>query len=190
MIDIDYYCWKFYSQKNLETKLPPMKKSIVTSILMLGFIIAVAQDSKVNVGVGAGLDYGGFGTRIGLMASERVGLFAGLGYNLDGLGYNIGAQFHFPSEKRTSWYITGMYGYNAVLVVTGDIEKEKTYYGPSFGAGIQRKAKSDIGFWNFALLIPIRSSEFQDDIDALNSFGADVTEPLPISFSIGYHWKF
>jgi hypothetical protein len=168
-----------------------MKNSIVTSMLILCIASnAIGQDSKFNIGAGAGLDYGGFGTRIGFMPSERVGIFAGLGYNLDGLGYNVGAQFHFPSEKRVSWYITGMYGYNAVLVVTGDIEKEKTYYGPSAGAGIQMKSRSEKGFWNFELLFPFRDSEFQDDIDALDDLGADVTEPLPIAFSIGYHWKF
>ena len=168
-----------------------MKTSFYISILLLlTSVIAYSQDSKINLGVGAGLDYGGFGTRIGFMPSERLGLFAGLGYNLDGIGYNFGAQFHFPSEKKVSWYLTGMYGYNGVLVVTGDIKKEKTYYGPSAGVGIQLKTKRENTFWNFELLLPIRNSEFQDDIDALKAIGADVTEPLPVAFSIGYHWKF
>jgi hypothetical protein len=168
-----------------------MKNSFVTIILVLfSAVVTVGQDSKLNVGIGAGLDYGGFGTRIGFMPSERIGLFAGLGYNLDGLGYNVGAQFHFPSEKKVSWYLTGMYGYNAVLVVTGDIKKEKTYYGPSAGVGVQLKTRNENRFWNFELLVPFRSSEFQDDIDALDDIGADVTEPLPIAFSVGYHWKF
>jgi hypothetical protein len=168
-----------------------MKNSIVTSILILCFAgIAVGQDSRLNIGVGFGLDYGGFGTRIGFMPHERIGIFAGLGYNLDGLGYNVGAQFHFPSEKLVSWYLTGMYGYNTVLVVTGDIEKEKTYYGPSAGVGVQLKTRNERSFWNFELLVPFRDSEFQDDIDALDNLGADVTEPLPIAFSVGYHWRF
>lgn len=167
-----------------------MKRSIATSLLILCItIIAVGQDSKLNIGVGGGLDYGGLGVQTGFRPSERFSLFAGLGYNLDGMGYNIGAQFHFPSEKKLSWYITGMYGYNAVLIVTGDIKREKTYYGPSAGAGLQLK-RGEKGFWNFELLLPFRTSEFQDDIDALDNIGADVTEPLPVAFSVGYHWKF
>ena len=53
-----------------------------------------------------------------------------------------------------------------------------------------KNKKKENTFWNFELLLPIRNSEFQDDIDALKAIGADVTEPLPVAFSIGYHWKF
>jgi len=169
-----------------------MKTTILSGAFILFLALcSIAQDaSKTNLGLGIGLDYGGIGTRFMFLPSERIGLFGGLGYNLATVGYNVGAQFRFSTEKRIDWFITGMYGYNGVIKVTGAIESNETYYGPTFGGGIELKSgRNDKSFWNFELLVPIRSSEFNDDLDNWKML-ADVTEPLPIAFSIGYHIRF
>jgi hypothetical protein len=149
------------------------------------------ESSQINAGFGFGIDYGGFGARLTFLPIERLGIFGGVGYNLVGAGYNVGAQLRFPSEKRVDWYIPAMYGYNAVLKITGDMEYEKTYYGFSTGAGIELKSASGKSFWNFELLVPFRDPQYQDDIDKWEAMGADFnSKPLPVSFSIGYHIRF
>jgi hypothetical protein len=84
-----------------------------------------------------------------------------------------------------------MYGYNAVLKITGSIEVNKIYYGPSFGGGIQIKSKGNPkNFWNVELLIPVRPSEFEDDQNYYKSIGVEMNDVLPVSFSLGYHIGF
>jgi hypothetical protein len=106
-----------------------MKKILAILIVCL-LIIGQAQaqeSSQFNAGFGFGIDYGGFGARLTYIPVERLGIFGSLGYNLVGAGYNVGAQIRFPSEKKVNWYIAAMYGYNAVLKITGDLTYEKIY---------------------------------------------------------------
>ena len=83
-----------------------------------------------------------------------------------------------------------MYGYNAVLVIDGADEQNKTYYGASAGAGIELHRRDKPNFWNFGMLIPFRSKEYRDDIDAIrNNPNYELTEPLlPVTISVGYHF--
>jgi hypothetical protein len=169
-----------------------MKKLMIIVLLSIP-LVAFSQSGNMNVGIGAGIDYGGFGGRFTFLPSEKFGLFAGLGYNLDGAGFNGGAQYKFSTEKRVRPYAIAMYGYNGVIRAENadGTTDSKSYYGPSFGIGIELKSrKNESNFWNFELLVPIRSGEFSDDIDTLKDSGYDVTEPLPIGFSIGYHFGF
>src|SRR3989337_4382541 len=76
--------------------------------------------NEVNIGLGIGMDYGGIGIRGTFLPMERLGLFASAGYNLNAVGFNAGAQWRFPKERH-AFFLTGMYGYNAVLIATGDI---------------------------------------------------------------------
>ena len=141
-----------------------------------------------NFGIGFGIDYGGIGARGTYFPVSRLGLFAAAGYNFDALGWNVGAQWLIPAKKNY-FYFTGMYGYNAVLVVEGTINDKGTYYGVSGGIGYQIMSSNGSRHWNLELLLPIRSKNFQHDIDALRIMGAKVSDPLPVAFSIGYHFK-
>jgi hypothetical protein len=161
-------------------------KKVVFIILLLLPVAGICQNN-VNVGIGGGLDYGGFGGKFTFLPSEKVGLFAGLGYNLVGAGFNAGALYKFSTEKKVRPYATAMYGYNGVIKIEEGPASDETYYGVSFGIGIELKArKNENNFWNFELLVPIRPSEFSDDIDRLKDSGYSVS----VSFSIGYHFGF
>ncbi|MDH4059156.1 MAG: hypothetical protein OEU76_10345 [Cyclobacteriaceae bacterium] len=150
---------------------------------------ATSENPNMNIGIGMGMDYGGFGGRFTYLPQQKFGLFAALGYNLVGVGFNAGAIYRFDSDKKVTPYIGAMYGYNAVLRVDGGTESDEIYYGPSFSLGIELKSrKNNSNFWNLEIVLPIRPSSFQDDIDRLKDFGYDVTEPLPVGFSIGYHF--
>lgn len=91
----------------INLKICPMKNPVFFqhgSRLLLALIITVslsfaqtrtnAQEiaqqpaSPFNIGIGFGLDYGGLGISVNYLPVKPLGLFAGLGYNLLGMGYN------------------------------------------------------------------------------------------------------
>ncbi len=78
-------------------------------------MVAFSQSGKMNVGLGMGIDYGGFGGRFTFLPTEKFGLFAAVGYNLDGAGFNGGALYKFNTEKKVRPYVIAMYGYNGVI---------------------------------------------------------------------------
>jgi hypothetical protein len=86
------------------------------------------------------------------------------------------------------FHISGMYGYNAVLIVKDNTTSETTYYGPSIGAGLVIKSRiPGKAFWSMGILLPFRPAAFHNAIDDLKMLGYDVKEPLPVGFSFGYH---
>jgi hypothetical protein len=144
-----------------------------------------------NLGFGLGLDYGGIGAQLGFLPVKSVSIFGSIGYNLVSAGYNGGIAFLLAPNKKVCPKFVAMYGYNAVIVVQGTSQYNKTYYGPSIGGGIHINMRNDQNFINIELFVPFRSSEFSNDLKALknNSAIADVRDPLPVTFSIGYHIK-
>jgi hypothetical protein len=171
---------------------------------ILVFFIAVSdlfsQDPSVkkpsfpryNVGVGAGMDYGGFGGRFTILTCKRLEFFGALGYNLLELGLNAGAAYRILPQSRICPYFGAMYGYNAVIKVTGADMYNQTYYGPTWNIGLEFWPKGSPGFLNLELLVPIRSSEYTNDLKSLKS-NPNITfknEPVPIGISIGYHFMF
>jgi hypothetical protein len=148
--------------------------------------------ANISIGLGLGLDYGGIGGKLMFVPTPRLGIFGSIGYNFVGAGYNGGVVVRLSPTSKVCPYITGMYGYNAVLVIEGGIGDDvgKTYYGPSLGGGIELHRRDKSNFWNFGLTIPIRSQQYRDDIDALrNNPNYELTEPLlPFTISVGYHF--
>lgn len=146
------------------------------------------KELNINIGLGLGMDYGGIGAKLMITPAKSVGIFGSIGYNLNGAGYNGGIIFRMLPEKKVCPYLSAMYGYNAVIIVEGLKQANKTYFGPSFSGGIELRL-ANRNFWNFGLLVPIRSTEFRDDFDALdNNPYIDITEPLPIAITVGYHF--
>jgi hypothetical protein len=133
------------------------------------------------LGIGLGLDYGGLGLRVEILPIKYLGIFGGLGYNFDGLGYNMGISFKVLPDKRATPVFTGMYGYNAVLLVHS---WGTTYYGPTVGGGAEIK----LGRYKSSkllahLLVPIRNQEF---IDEAKRQDINVS---PIAVSVGFNWN-
>jgi hypothetical protein len=153
-----------------------------------------AQDetSKGDFGIGLGLDYGAFGGRFAFRPTPKVALLAGLGYNLNGVGYNFGAALRMNTTKKTVPYFSALYGYNAVIVVQGAAQLNKTYYGPSVGFGLEFHSRKASNYFNLELILPFRSSEYTNDLNAIknNSMIKLESEPWPIALSLGYHWGF
>jgi len=167
-----------------------MNRNIFLVLLVLSFPFGVSGQviDKMNIGLGAGMDYGGFGGRVTYNVSPKIGAFGCLGYNLDALGYNLGVQFRDQISKRASLYVNGMYGYNAVLIIDGPQGKVKTtYYGPSIGVGFHKKSKRNENFWSSGIILPFRSEKVFNAIGDLQSVGYTISPLLPLTISIGYH---
>jgi hypothetical protein len=182
-----------------------MKSWLAALTLCTLSFLAVAQDNdeydenyefpetktvNISVGIGLGLDYGGIGGKLAFVPTPNVALFGSIGYNFNGAGYNGGIIFRMKPDGKVCPYLTGMYGYNAVIVVDGLDEANKTYYGPSFGGGIELHRRDKPNYWNFGLLFPVRSKEYRDDMEALkNNPNIEFTNTLlPFTISVGYHF--
>jgi hypothetical protein len=144
---------------------------------------------EFNLGAGIGMDYGGIGGRITLVASPRFEFFGAIGYNLLGVGFNGGVDLRILPQSHFCPFVGAMYGYNAVIKVEGASQYNKTYYGPSFAAGLEIWGRNRPNFFNIELILPVRSSAFHDDYDNLKNNSGIVfkNDIFPVAFSIGYH---
>ena len=145
-----------------------------------------------HLGIGLGLTYGTLGGRYVFSPVDVFGLSVGLGYNLVGLGYNFAGIFSIPSKSRTQVYLSGMYGCNAVIRVEGAEGYNDTYSGISFGAGVKLNSRKNPGnYWDLGLIVPIRSTKFSDDWDAIknNPSMSVQSDPWPVLLNVGYNFR-
>ena len=71
--------------------------------MIAGFGSLYAQENnQVYLGLGMGLDYGGVGAKVEYLPVKNVGVFAGLGFNLLSVGWNVGATYKIMSDKKVS----------------------------------------------------------------------------------------
>ncbi|MCU4162855.1 hypothetical protein [Carboxylicivirga caseinilyticus] len=169
-------------------------KRFIIRLLLIAFLtptLLTAQTSiKGDIGVGGGISYGGIGAQLTYRPIETVGIFGSLGYNLDGVCYNLGVKLNFKSDKKINPYLTGMYGYNTVLIIDAEsMETRTTYYGISTGLGTTFRLKEK-SFLSFEVLLPIRPKVYKDAVDDLELVGFEIKDPLPVAVCIGYHIKF
>lgn len=187
------------------TLKPLMKNAIVVLIVLVATHLprVHAQDIVMgddiildeSLGFGLGIDYGGVGAKFMAPVAKKVSVMAGVGYNLNDIGFNAGVTYYplSPSlEKTVRPIIVGMYGYNAVILT--DSRKEpasifnKTYYGPSLGAGFEYHPKSSDGnFLSIEVLFPFRPKKFDEKLDEAEALGVN-TMVYPVYVSVGYHF--
>lgn len=149
---------------------------------------SVSDDA--HLGIGGGLDHGGFGLRVDVPVNHHFAFVAGLGYAIVGLGWNAGLQYRLMPDSKVGMYATALYGYNGVIKVENSSLFDDIYYGFSIGAGVEFRRSNSTNFFRMALLVPFRNAEFWSDWSGLeNSSLIEVKQgPLPVAFSIGYHF--
>lgn len=148
------------------------------------------EKKTFHFGVGLGQDYGGAGGRLEIRPLPYVSGFFGFGYNLHRMGYNLGVRGYYPTGHRVEPFLTAMYGYNGVIIVGNNAKYSRTYYGYTAGGGIDVRVGRDKNKFSFALLVPLRSSEWHDDYNRLKKESALETsqEPLPFTISLGFNF--
>lgn len=126
-------------------------------------------------GFGTGLDYGGIGFKAEYLPSKHVSVFAGAGANFDKVGLNGGLSFKIIPDKKSTPFITAMYGYNGVLKtksVVGNVTTfVKTYYGFSAGGGYDIRVGKKMNKISLAVLFPFRSQKFTNKYNELKNAG-------------------
>lgn len=173
-------------------------KKVLTLCLLLATLVSYAQyeiedesESRGNLGFGLGISYGGIGARLSYLPVQQLALFGAAGYNLDGLGYNFGTEIRLLPGKKVVPVLLAMYGYNGVIVVQGAEICNNTFYGATIGGGVEIHSFNQQNFFTIELLVPFRTQEFRDQVDALkNNPDIEMTGPWPVAFSFGYHLKF
>jgi hypothetical protein len=148
-------------------------------------------NKQIGLGVGGGLEYGGFGLNVIAYPDPHFGLFLGVGYAIAGPGYNLGMKFMLCSDQpkhRTLGFAQLMYGYNAGVVVTNASKFNKVFYGPSMGLGVDiHSRKHPTNCWSFGINLPYRSQKIDSYIEELKleqGFEENYN-PLPVTFSVG-----
>jgi hypothetical protein len=158
-----------------------------------------------DLGFGFGIDYGGFlGAKFEVSPFDRLGIFVSGGYYLIGFGWQAGVLgYIIPKTTEKTFRLAGkfMYGTNSVIMVVneqggstivGD-EYNKIYTGATIGlVGQLRFGTYKKNGFDVELNYLFRDSGFYDDYNRMKNDPrlTDVTEPLPVSFSIGYHHEF
>lgn len=182
-----------------------MKKALLSLVILACVSPLVAQDlnqtasefgpwpgDQLSIGLGMGLDHGGFGGNLNFYPVKNVGLFGGVGYALAGVGFNAGARFRLiPGmyDAKVHPFAIVMYGYNAAISISNRTDLNKLFYGPSVGVGLDfHRNHLKRGYWSFAVLLPIRKAEVNEYMDMLETnYGVDFSNKLfPIAISIGY----
>ncbi|MBS1682848.1 MAG: hypothetical protein JST48_14135 [Bacteroidetes bacterium] len=156
---------------------------------------SVQDESKSNVGFGYGYDYGGLGARYTFLPTPTVGAFVCGGFAVAGFGWNVGVQGRLNPNNKIVPTLGAMYGVNGAIYVEGVNGYSKLYYGPSVSLGVMwRSTVNEGNFWNFEVVVPIRPSNYNSDIDAVKKnpqvkLYTDMYKlSLPISISVGYHF--
>jgi hypothetical protein len=169
---------------------------LVLTLLMTSHINSYSQEKNdlFSFGIGSGMDYGGFGINLLAYPQKNIGLFAGAGYALAGVGYNVGVKIRFLSNKhifRIAPYLIGMYGYNTAIAVVNATQFNKLFYGPTIGFGLDFRFRlQNVGYWSMAILFPIRGSDVDDYINNLQTT-QNITfssTPSPVAVSLGYRF--
>ncbi|MBK8341273.1 MAG: hypothetical protein IPK99_15370 [Flavobacteriales bacterium] len=141
-----------------------MRAWLVVFSSLLGLPATHGQEKKApteaasfTVGIGGGLDFGGLGIQVSSRPEPPLNLFAGVGYNFGGLGFNGGIAWRALPRHIVCPFLLGMFGYNAVIALKDKKEFKKIYYGPTAGAGIEVRAPNWRGHLELAVLYPFRS---------------------------------
>lgn len=156
----------------------------------IGFYLGRAKEidfTRVYIGLGAGIDFGGIGLNTMSMVTEHVGLFGAFGYNFDNIGLNGGVRL-YTKDQSARWrpYLSTMYGYNAVYLIENADNFNRTFYGTTIGLGVDlRDSKSN--FWTLALQVPLRSDDAKAYKTYLENTNIEIKRDLlPIAVSLGY----
>jgi hypothetical protein len=171
------------------------KKSIAIFLLLIFFFLpgfsqkAVHKPKKStgDIGLGAGIDYGGFGIQLNQIFGP-IYLTGGYGYNNVYFLPFGGLKYFVPLNEPDlifAPYIKVIYGYNTTIIIKNG--PKKFYFGitPGIGTNIRFGKTKSFGF-NFDINVPVRTKNYKKDREyyklIYSTYKPDV---LPLSFSLG-----
>jgi hypothetical protein len=156
----------------------------------IGFYLGRVKEidfTRVYMGLGVGIDFGGIGLNAMSMVTEHVGVFGAFGYNLDKIGLNVGVRL-YSKDQLARWrpYFSAMFGYNTVYYIKNAENFSRTFYGTTIGVGVDLK-DSRSNFWTLALQVPFRTDDVKAYKSYLENSNVEIKRDLlPIAISLGY----
>ena len=151
----------------------------------------------VDLGIGVGLDYGGFvGIKGAFLPIPNLSVFGSAGYYLIGLGWNTGITWHILAPGPKRWIrpnLKLMYGTNGATVVSGAESYNKIFTGFTPGFGIElRFGRGKRNGFDLDINVPIHGTDFHNQVNRMRRderlVGA--IKLLPVAISFGYHHEF
>lgn len=145
---------------------------------------------KVNIGFGAGMEYGGLiGANLGWYVHKNISIFGAYGILFPGGGYNVGSKIRWRKETQSSKispYAICMYGTNSYIKIESGTKSSTAYSGLSLGGGVDFGPKNK-GYFSLSIIYPFRPEKFDEDLYLLKIRGYKQTNDIyPVSFSVGY----
>ena len=157
------------------------------------FYIRSLKQDLVKLGIGVGLDYGGFfGANVMVTPHKRISFFAGGGYLISTAGFNVGARMNIVANPSTLHvlFLEGMYGYNTFIYVKNMRSLNRAFYGPSLGIGFGRKMPGLGIIFESTVFLPIRGDDVDSYMRHLITRQGVVFEnelpPIAISFGVKF----
>jgi hypothetical protein len=146
------------------------------------------SDTGFIFGLGIGQPYGGLGVQLQYRITPVLGVFGGYGTVLAGTSGNAGVVVRLSPQTLFCPFLTGMYGYNAAIYVKGASKYDEIYYGTTFGIGAEFRSRYKSRYFSLQVLLPQRSQEFQEDLEALLSDPriVPIFLPWPITVALGF----
>ena len=151
----------------------------------------------VDLGVGIGLDYGGFvGIKGAFLPIPNLSVFGSAGYYLIGLGWNTGITWHILAPGPKRWIrpnLKLMYGTNGATVVSGAKSYNKIFTGLTPGFGIElRFGRGKRNGFDLDINVPIHGADFHNQVNRMRSDERLVGDikTFPVAISFGYHHAF
>lgn len=179
--------------------------ALCIALILLGSFYVRAQGpqipkpTRVLIGPGVGMDYGGLGFKIEYLPVKYLGVLGALGYNFKDLGLNAGLQFRPLPDKFIQPLVLFMYGYNGVINIDGSEQQmtamglegvNGTYYGFTTGIGGElRVGKARKNRLYLGLLYPFRTKTFRDNYQKVTEHPqvSLSNKLLPVTFSFGFN---
>jgi hypothetical protein len=180
-----------------------MKKYYILVILTLSYLFSNAQNvyNRANVGLGMGINYGGFGFNISGTPIKYLSISIFGGYNIANFNAGAGTNIFLRAPEKTFRpNIKIIYGCNGAIIVKythnyndNSYLYRDCYYGPSVGLGFPFMFgdKTKVGF-DLDIFYPFRSQDFYDCYDRIKrdqNIELDNTIS-PVTFSLSFHVSF
>lgn len=177
-----------------------MKKSLLLFLFaLLGAKLSMAQNSvaaneqgykpQLYIGFGTGNVYGGvIGVNLAYEPVKGLGISAGAGYYLAGLGYNGMIYYRFLADKKVNPLVYGLFGTNSVIKVVGAAHYNKIYTGPGLGLGSFFKVGRNANRIFVGLQYAFWSQRFEEGITAVKNDPSvgDISNPNHVGINVGF----
>lgn len=177
-----------------------MKKSLLLFLIsLLSAQWSLAQNSiaaneqgykpQFYIGFGTGNVYGGLiGVNLAYEPVKGLGISAGAGYYLAGLGYNGMIYYKFLADKKVNPLVYGLFGTNSVIKVVGATHYNRLYTGPGLGAGSFFKVGRNANRIFVGLQYAFWSQRFEEGIAAVKNDPTvgKISNPNHIGINVGF----